>query len=335
MNMMKEKFISLENAIGNTPLAKIVYTYKGRTDYVFTKLEHYNLTGSIKDRVALFILKDAYENGLIKQGYKISEATSGNTGIAFSAVGKFLGNSSVIFMPDWMSEERKNLMKCYDAELILVSKEEGGFLESIARSKEYAAKNKNVFLPLQFENEKNVECHEFKTGAEIVKQLSALDLTADAFICGVGTGGTVMGIGKAIKKTNKKAKVFPAEPSSSPTLTTGHKTGHHRISGISDEFIPDIVKLNQLDEIVQTDDGDAIILTQKLSKELGMGVGISSGFNLLSAIKIKQKYNFKNVITVFPDDNKKYFSTDYTKIEKVKETYLSPEIKLENIIIYK
>lgn len=319
----------LTSLVGNTPLLAIDFLFKGQKRTVYAKAEHLNMTGSIKDRMAYHIIKKGYEKGTIKPGSHIFEATSGNTGIAFSAVGRALGHPVTIFMPDWMSDERKNLIRSLGAEIRLVSKEEGGFLGSIELAETAAKKTPNSFLPRQFSNEDNVEAHVLSTGPEIWWQLQYHDLTPDAFIAGVGTGGTVMGVGNFLKKQNSKIKIHPLEPANSPTLTTGHKVGKHRIQGISDEFIPAIVKLNTLDSVVCVDDGDAIIMAQKLAHELGIGVGISSGANFIGALMVQETLGKDAVVvTVFSDDNKKYLSTDLLRTEPVKKEFLSPNIQL-------
>lgn len=325
----EEKFIALEKMIGNTPLLKINFLYQGQPRCVYAKAEHYNLTGSIKDRVALHILKKAYEKGEIHEGETIVEATSGNTGIAFTAVGTCLGHPVVIFMPDWMSDERKNLIRSYGGEVRLVSKEEGGFLGSIAQCGALAAEG-NAFLPCQFSNEENTQAQYQRTAPEIERQLAAFGVTPQALVAGVGTGGTVMGLGRYFKEKNPGIKVHPMEPVSSPTMSTGYKVGSHRIQGISDEFVPDLIKLGELDDIIAVNDGDAIIMAQKLSKELGLGVGISSGANFIAAIIAQDLLEDPQavVVTVFADDNKKYLSTDYVKEEKVKSEFLSKDVKL-------
>jgi len=212
------------------------------------------------------------------------------------------------------------------ADIQLISKEEGGFLGSIRLSEELAAAG-GVFLPRQFENQYNAEAHEKTTGYEIVKQLEEQGLVADAFVAGVGTGGTVMGVGRSLRKANPSVRVHPLEPAESPTLTTGHKVGSHRIQGISDEFIPAIVDLNELDEVVCANDGDSIIMAQKLSRQLGLAVGISSGANVIGAIKLQQELGDDAVVvTLLCDDNKKYLSTDLVKEEPVKPGYLSNDV---------
>ena len=323
---LEKKFCHLWRMVGNTPMLKLSYTYQGKPSEIYVKCEHYNLTGSIKDRMALHILYKAYCEGEIKPNDTIIEATSGNTGIAFSAIGKALGHNVKIFMPNWLSKERMDIIRSLGAEIVPVSKEQGGFLGSIKMCEEIASSNPDVFLPRQFDNHYNCEAHKETTGKEIIKQLQSKGLTADAFIAGVGTGGTVMGVGKALKEAFPNVKIHPLEPKESPTLSTGHKVGSHRIQGISDEFIPSIVKLDELDEIVEISDGDSIIMAQKLASQLGLAVGISSGANVAGAIKLKNQLGENAVVvTVLSDCNKKYLSTDLMKDEPVKEGFFSTD----------
>lgn len=315
--------------IGNTPLLEILFKYKGEDRRVFAKAEHYNLTGSIKDRMALHIFKRAYEAGSLKSGDKIVEATSGNTGISFSALGSLLGHEVTIFMPSWMSQERINLIESFGANIKLVSPEEGGFLGSIKMTEDMKDTEENVFLPCQFSNSHNTEAHALTTGPEISRQLESIGLKAHGIVAGVGTGGTIMGLGKYFKESNPNISLFPLEPSNSPTLSKGYKVGKHRIQGISDEFIPEIVKLNELDEIISVDDGDSIIMAQMLASVLGLGVGISSGANFLGALIAQEKLGKDSIIvTVLADDNKKYLSTDLMNNIELKEGFYSSNIEL-------
>jgi len=330
-NIIKNKFRHLWKIVGNTPMLEIEYRYKNENRKIYVKCEHFNLTGSIKDRMALYILQKAYEHLLIKPGDIIVEATSGNTGISFSALGKALGHEVKIIIPDWLSKERLDIIRSLGAEVILVSKEEGGFLGSIALSERMAKEDNKVFLPKQFENMYNVEAHEKTTAKEIWMQLQNIDITPDAFVAGVGTGGTVMGVGRYLKSRNPSIKIHPLEPAESPTLSTGCKVGSHRIQGISDEFIPAIVKLQKLDEVIKASDGDSILMAQKLAKQLGLAVGISSGANFIGAIKLQNKSEGNSsVVTIFSDSNKKYLSTDLIGNEPVKEGYISPDVELLN-----
>lgn len=323
------KIENLNNLVGNTPLLKIKFLYKGEERILYAKSEDFNMTGSIKDRMAYSILKKSYETGVLKPGATIIEATSGNTGISFCAMGRALGHSVVIFMPNWLSIERYNLIQSLGAKINLVTKEEGGFLGSIRMAEELATTLENTFLPRQFSNEYNSQAHFETTGPEIWSQLIFRNIVPDAFVAGVGTGGTIMGTGRYLKSKNPKIKLHAIEPANSPTLSTGHKVGSHRIQGISDEFIPAIVKLDELNEIIQVDDGDAIIMAQKLSAELGLAVGISSGANFIGALKAQNMTSpIANVVTIFSDDNKKYLSTDLMKQEQLKEHFYSKDIEL-------
>lgn len=332
---VEARFHGLRRLIGNTPLLAVEYTFRGKRRRVFAKSENLNMTGSVKDRMALHVMRRAYETGAIRPGALIVEATSGNTGISFAAVGRALGHPVAIFMPDWMSSERVNLLRSFGAKIHPVSKENGGFLGSIQRAEELAASSDNAFLPRQFANEDNCAAHEASTGPEIHWQLGGHGLRPDAFVAGVGTGGTVMGVGRYLRAHHPDVSIHPLEPSNSPTLSTGHKVGRHRIQGISDEFIPPIVDLDELDDILAVDDGDAILMAQKLARELGLGVGISSGANFLGAVLLQERLDAEAVVvTIFCDSNKKYLSTDLLSEEPVTESHLSPEVRLESFTAF-
>ena len=326
---LAEKFRALRRLTGNTPLLGLHFRYRGTTRSIYAKSEQLNMTGSIKDRMALHILKKAYEEGKIHPGSIIAEATSGNTGISFAAIGSVLGHPVSIFMPDWMSHERRDLIRSYGANIVSVSKEQGGFLGSIQMAEDFAASHSDVFLPRQFSNDANVEAHMTTTGPEICAQLESAGLRPDAFVAGVGTGGTVMGVGRFLRSKNPRIKIHPVEPAESPTLSTGHKIGKHRIQGISDEFIPAIVDLSELDEVIAVSDGDSILMAQKLAAKLGLAVGVSSGCNFLAALNVQEQLGPDAVVvTVFPDDNRKYLSTDLLREEPRKESYLAPGIEM-------
>jgi len=334
--ILKTRLNGLGHWIGNTPLLAIDFSFDGEERVLYAKSENLNMTGSIKDRMAYHILRRGYERGSLKPGATIVEATSGNTGIAFSAIGRALGHPVTIFLPDWMSQERKDLIRSLGAKVRLVSKEEGGFLGSIRLSEEYAATLENSFLPRQFSNEDNVDAHFRTTGPEIWWQLRWQNLRPDAFIAGVGTGGTIMGAGGYLRLKNPAIKLYPLEPSNSPTMSTGHKVGKHRIQGISDEFIPPIVDLTKLDKVVAVDDGDSILMAQKLAAEIGVAVGISSGANFLGALMVQNELGRDAVVvTVLSDDNKKYLSTDLLREEPVREGFLSPRVKLHGFRAFK
>jgi cysteine synthase A len=323
------RLAGLRSLVGETPLLEICFAYEGERRVIYAKAEHLNLTGSIKDRMAYHILECAYRDGTLRPGDTIAEATSGNTGISFSALGRALGHQVVIFMPDWMSRERVALIRSFGARVVPVSRDEGGFLGSIRMAEDLAARSGGVFQPRQFSNAANVEAHERTTGEELDRQLTAAGAPPDAFVAGVGTGGTVMGVGRALRRRNPAVRIHPVEPAESPTLSTGCKVGQHRIQGVSDEFVPPILDLDDLDEIVSVHDGDAVIMAQKLASELGLAVGISSGANFLAALAVQSSLGREAVVaTVFPDDNKKYLSTDLLGDEPVRPDYAAPRVEL-------
>jgi len=229
-------FLALDKLIGHTPLIAVKLNDNGMERTIYAKLEYFNLSGSIKDRMALEVLRSAYKTGALRPGDMIAEATSGNAGIAFCAVGRALGHPVRIFMPDWMSTERIALMRSYGADVVLVSHEEGGFLGSIQMAEDLARSRNDVFLPRQFSNPDNCHAHCKGTGPEIVRQLGHCP---DRFVAGVGTGGTVMGVGSALRSVSPKTQIHPMEPAESPILTTGHNVGQDRIQVVSDEVIPD------------------------------------------------------------------------------------------------
>ena len=314
---------------GNTPLLAIDCEAFGRPRTIYAKAENLNFTGSIKDRMALHIIRRGYETGALRPGGTIIEATSGNTGISFAALGRALGHTVTIFMPDWMSEERKALIRSFGATIRLVSEGEGGFLGSIRLAEELAGETVGAFLPRQFANEDNVGAHATTTGPELWEQLRWHGLTPDAFVAGVGTGGTIMGVGRFLRQVNPAIGLHPVEPANSPTLTRGHKTGKHRIQGISDEFIPPIVDLGALADIIAVHDGDAILMAQKLASEVGLGVGISSGANFVAALEVQRRTGLDSiVVTVFPDSNKKYLTTDLLTYEPVRPGYIAPHVRV-------
>lgn len=310
---------NLSKLIGNTPMIKIKYRYENREGYVYAKLEYYNYTGSIKDRLAYYIIKKSKKEKILKENQAIVEATSGNTGISFAALGAYFSHPVHIFMPDWVSEERIKIMRLYSANVYLVSKKEGGFKEAIKRSEAFASKI-NGFLPRQFENTLNIETHYLTTAKEILEQVKEID----TFVSGIGTGGTLMGVAKRLKEYNKNIKIIALEPDKMPLLSGGKIIGDHKIEGIGDEFIPKLVDFNLIDKVISINDLDAINMSRILASKLGLGVGISSGANFLASILS----GGKNVVTVFPDDLKKYLSTDLSKDIDNNNALLSNKIEL-------
>lgn len=307
----------LKNLIGNTPMIKIDYKFKDRLGSVYAKLEYYNYTGSIKDRLAFYIIKKAKEDGLLKEGQPIVEATSGNTGISLAAVGAFYGHPVHIFMPEWASKERVEIMKLYGANVYLVSRDVG-FKGAIAQSKELAKKI-GGFLTEQFDNELNVRMHYEWTALEIKKQLSEVD----AFVSGVGTGGTLIGNALGLKEKFKDIKIIAMEPEKMPLLSNGKIIGNHKIEGIGDDFIPGLYDKSLIDQVILINDDDAINMTKMLAEKLGLGVGISSGANFLASVLS----GYGKVATIFADDFKKYLSTDLVKTF-AQEKFISNEVEL-------
>lgn len=312
----------MDKLIGNTPMIKINYKYKDEIKYIYTKLEYYNLTGSIKDRMAYYIINKAYKTANLKKGMPIIEATSGNTGISFSAIGAYFGNPVYIFMPDWVSCERKSIMEMFGANVTLVSKEQGGFSKCIELA-DNLSKSINGFRPNQFDNLDNIEAHYLTTGKEIVEKLDKIN----GFVSGIGTGGTLMGISKRLKENNSNMITCALEPDDMPLLSSGKIFGSHKIDGIGDDFIPSIVDKNKIDTVIAVNDDDAVNMSRMLGKKLGIGVGISSGANFLGSILLNEKIG-GNIVTVFPDCNKKYLSTDLSKEMDLNKAFISNKIEL-------
>lgn len=313
----------MNKLIGNTPMIKIKYIYNNQEKYIYVKLEQYNLTGSIKDRIALYIIEEEKKKNILKDKMPIIEATSGNTGISFSAIGTKLNHPVYIFMPDWASIERIKLMNLYGAKVALVSKEEGGFNKCIKLADKLAKELKG-YRPNQFSNYLNTECHYKYTGEEITKQINE---ELGGFVSGIGSGGTLMGTSKKLKETYPNILIGAVEPLQMPLLTTKKGIGSHKIEGIGDDFIPDLIDTKIIDKVFDIDDEDAINMARIINKKLGLGVGISSGANLLGAILLSQ-YTNKPIVTIFPDDNKKYLTTDLSKQINLKKELLSNKIEL-------
>ena len=311
--------------IGDTPTIKIFYKYNGEKKYLYSKLEFYNLTGSIKDRVALYMIKRAEERGKLKPGMSIVEATSGNTGIALSALGNVFHHKVYIFMPDWVSRERVAIMKNYGANIILVSKESGGFKRCLEEAKKLSV-TIGGYWTNQFSNKDNYLAHYEMTGRELVEEVHE---NIGGFVSGVGTGGTIMGIGDRIKEKYPEAKICAIEPENMPIISEGKILAQHKIEGIGDEFVPELLDKSKIDKIFLVNDDDAINMSKKLSEELGLGVGISSGANFLGAVLLSHEIS-EPVATVFADDNKKYLSTDLANFDesKITDKFISKDIEL-------
>ena len=316
--------MSIDKLIGNTPMLKIKIEYNEKIVNVFAKLEFYNYTGSIKDRLAYYIINEAYNIGSLKKGMPIIEATSGNTGISFAALGALYNHPVHIFMPDSASKERIDIMKMYGANVYLVSKENGGFKGAITMA-DNLAKKINGFRPDQFNNQMNVFAHYNTTGVEIVNSLDKIDI----FVSGIGTGGTLIGTSKRIKEKNPFVKIVALEPKQLPIMSLGVYDGKHRIEGIGDDFIPSIVDKSLIDEVITIDDEDAINMSKILARRFGLGVGISSGANLLASVITAN--NNDNIVTIFADDLKKYLTTDLNGNINNDENLISNKIRIISI----
>lgn len=305
MSEIKNSFLDL---VGNTPLVRVNNLIKKdelKAD-VLAKLEYFNPAGSVKDRIAKEMILDALEKGLINENTTLIEPTSGNTGIGLSAVATALNLKIIITMPETMSVERRNLMKAYGAELVLTPGSEG-MKGAIAKAKELASQIENSFIPGQFENPANPTAHYKTTGPEIYEQTEG---KIDIFVAGVGTGGTISGIGKYLKEKNPEVKVVAVEPASSPVLSTG-KGGAHKIQGIGAGFVPETLDTKVYDEIITVENEDAFATGKEMAKTEGILVGISSGAALYAAKELaKREENAgKTIVVLLPDGGDRYLST--------------------------
>ena len=305
MSEIKNGFLDL---VGQTPLVRLNNLIKkeGLEADVLAKLEYFNPAGSVKDRIAKEMIQDALEKGLINENTTLIEPTSGNTGIGLSAVATALNLKIIITMPETMSVERRNLMKAYGAELVLTPGSEG-MKGAIAKAKELASQIENSFIPGQFENPANPTAHYKTTGPEIYEQTEG---KIDIFVAGVGTGGTISGIGKYLKEKNPEVKVVAVEPASSPVLSTG-KGGAHKIQGIGAGFVPETLDTKIYDEIITVENEDAFATGKEMAKTEGILVGISSGAALYAAKELaKREENAgKTIVVLLPDGGDRYLST--------------------------
>ena len=293
---------SILDLIGNTPIIRLNNLVDKDSAEVYVKLEKYNLGGSVKDRSALGMIEKAEKEGLLKQGSIIVEPTSGNMGIALAMIGRLKGYKVIIVMPDTMSKERRELIKAYGAELILTDGEEG-MNGAIEKAKELAKKD-NYFMPQQFENLANSEKHYNTTSEEIFNDLKDLDV----FIAGVGTGGTVTGVGSKLKEKIKDIKIVAVEPSNSPVLSGG-RAGAHKIQGLGSGFIPEIYNSEVIDEVINVSDEDALKMTRLIAKKEGILLGISSGASIYVALEMAKKLGKgKKILAMAPDGGEKYIS---------------------------
>lgn len=289
--------------IGNTPLLKLNNLVKGDMAEVYLKLEKQNPAGSVKDRAALGMIERAEELGIIKPGDTIVEPTSGNTGIALAMIGKLKGYRVIIVMPETMSVERRSLVRAYGAELVLTEGAKG-MKGAIARAIEIAEQEKGFYIPQQFVNEANPNKHYATTAEEILKDVADLDM----FVAGVGTGGTISGVGKKLKELKSDVKVIAVEPEKSPVISGG-QPGPHKIQGIGAGFIPDIYTKEVVDKVITASEEEAFEAARLVAKEEGILIGISSGANVAIALKLaKELGKGKKIVTVAPDGGEKYLS---------------------------
>lgn len=286
--------------IGNTPIIRL----NNIDSNIYLKLEKFNIGGSIKDRAVLGMIEDKMKNKEINVGDTIVEATSGNTGIALSMIGRLKQLNVIIIMPESMTKERIDLMKAYGADVIL-TKDKLGMQGSIDKAKELLNNNKDYKCLNQFENTSNPKKHYKTTAKEIYKEVSDIDI----FVCGIGTGGTISGIGRYLKEVNSNIKVIGVEPESSPLITKGYSNSH-KIQGIGANFIPQNLDMNVIDEVITVSDENAINTIKILGIKEGILLGISSGANVYAALELSKKYKDKKIVTVAPDGIEKYLSMD-------------------------
>lgn len=303
---------NFEELVGNTPLysPSNIIKKEGLKANLLLKLELFNPMGSVKDRAALYMIKDAEEKGLLKKGSVIIEPTSGNTGIGIAAVAVPKGYKVILTMPETMSKERRDLLSSLGAQLVLTDGSIG-MSGSIEKAKKLNEEIENSIILGQFTNPSNVKAHYETTGPEIYKDTNG---KVDAFVAGVGTGGTITGVGKFLKEQNDNIKIIAVEPSESAVLS-GEKAGPHKIEGIGAGFIPEILEVNLLDEIIKVTKEDAYKYANMLAKEEGILVGVSSGAALYAAVMLskREEYNGKTIVALLPDTGTRYLSTEMFK----------------------
>ncbi|AQR78894.1 cysteine synthase A [Paenibacillus larvae] len=299
---------NITQLIGNTPLVRLNRVVPEGSAEIYVKLEFQNPGASVKDRIAISMIETAEKEGNLKPGATIIEPTSGNTGIGLAMVAAAKGYKAILVMPDTMSMERRNLLRAYGADLVLTPGAEG-MKGAISRAEELLAENPHYFMPQQFKNQANVDIHRRTTGPEIVEAIQAHDGKLDAFIAGVGTGGTITGTGEVLKKHFPGIRVYAVEPTASPVLSGG-KPGPHKIQGIGAGFVPDILNTEVYDQIIQVDNEDAFATSRQVAKQEGILGGISSGAAIHAALQVaKELGEGKRVVAVVPSNGERYLST--------------------------
>lgn len=302
---------NITELIGETPLVKVNKLVGQNDAELYLKLEFFNPGSSVKDRIAVSMIEEAEKQGKLKPGDTILEPTSGNTGIGLAMVAAAKGYRAILVMPETMSIERRNLLRAYGAELVLTPGSEG-IGGSIRKAEEIAAEHPEYFVPQQFKNEANVKIHRETTGKEIVKQTEG---KLDAFVAGIGTGGTITGAGEVIKKEIPGVTIVGVEPAASPVLSGG-KPGPHKIQGIGTGFVPDILDTDIYDRIITVENEEAYHWSRRMAREEGILVGISSGASIAAGVKVaKELGKGKKVLAVVPDNGERYLSTPLFQFE--------------------
>jgi cysteine synthase A len=312
---MSKLYSSVTELIGGTPLVKLNRVVPEDSAEVYVKLEYQNPGASVKDRIALSMIEVAEAEGKIKPGDTIVEPTSGNTGIGLAMVAAAKGYNAILVMPETMSLERRNLLKAYGAQLVLTPGAEG-MKGAIKRAEEIHAENPTYFFPQQFKNQANVKVHRETTGPEIVEAINAADGKLDAFIAGIGTGGTITGAGEVLKKAFPGIEIYAVEPAASPVLSGG-KPGPHKIQGIGAGFVPDILNTEVYGNVIPVENEQAFETSRRVAKEEGILGGISSGAAIYAALQVAKKLGKgKRVVAVLASNGERYLSTPLYNFEE-------------------